>query len=512
MMKPNVERNQIRHRCIRANPLAGPQSRFKVQTTSRVFGGPSCSETRGQRIQRRPHFVEVPDTFRVQVGDLKSLAADFRDKPLMVQKMQRVADRLPGHAQLFGKILLPDPLPRDQRIVGNRFEHPVIDLIDQIGCGVERYHCIGILEFGIPNSIANPGPCQMSTATATRLEPRGWFRQQENCDIGEQRPSRSAARQIHTGQFMTLLLDIRYPLWMKEEDLRDILQPQLPGVTIKCGPLTGPDPEIDMVAVVRLYPGVAAHLPNLKLVQKLGAGVDGIVRDPDLPAHVRVARLRPDAAAQEIAEYCVAYVLRDQRNLDFHADNATKGQWQQKAPRRSPDTRVGVLGLGHIGARTAKAFSSLGFQVLGWSRTAKSIDGVDCRHGDDTLADILAQCDYIASVLPSTPRTRNFFDADRLALLKPGAVLINVGRGDLIVEEDLVAALDAGHIGGAVLDVFRLEPLPADHAFWAHDRITVTPHVSGWHLDGGLGDVAENYRRLASGQALLHEVNRTEGY
>lgn len=311
---------------------------------------------------------------------------------------------------------------------------------------------------------------------------------------------------------MTLLLDIRYALWMKEEDLRDILQPLLPDVTIKCGPPKSADTDIVMLAAVKLHPGVATHLPNLKLVQKLGAGVDGIVRDPDLPAHVRVTRLRPDAAALEIAEYCVAYVLRDQRNLDFHAGNAAKGQWQQKAPRRTPSTRVGVLGLGHIGARTAKAFSSLGFQVMGWSRTAKSIDGVDCRHGDDALTDILTQCDYIASVLPSTPRTRDFFDADRLALLKPGAVLINVGRGDLIVEEDLVSALDRGHLGGAVLDVFRQEPLPADHAFWSHDKITITPHVSGWRLDDGLGDVAENYKRLSSGQALLHEVDRTEGY
>jgi len=311
---------------------------------------------------------------------------------------------------------------------------------------------------------------------------------------------------------MALLLDIRYPLWMQEAALRDVLQPLLPGVTIKCGPLTSEDTDIVMVAVVKLHPGVAAHLPNLKLVQKLGAGVDGIVRDPDLPAHVRVTRLRPDAAAREIAEYCAAYVLRDQRNLDFHATGAANGQWLQKAPRRTPETRVGVLGLGHIGARTAKVFAALGFQVMGWSRTAKSIDGVDCRYGDEALTEILAQCDYVASVLPSTPRTRDFFNAERLALLKPSAVLINVGRGDLIVEDDLVTALDAGHLAGAVLDVFRQEPLPADHEFWSHDKITVTPHVSGWHLDGGLDDVAENYKRLVSGQALLHEVNRTEGY
>ena len=165
------------------------------------------------------------------------------------------------------------------------------------------------------------------------------------------------------------------------------------------------------------------------------------------------ARLRPDAPAHEIAEYCVAYVLRDQRNLRFHDDKATQNAWQQKAPRRTPDTCVGVLGLGHIGSRTAHYFAALGFRVIGWSRSPKTIEGVDCRHGDAALAELLPDCDYIASVLPSTPNTRDLFDADRLSSLKPGAVLINVGRGDLIVEEDLISALDAGSLGGAVLDV-----------------------------------------------------------
>lgn len=313
-------------------------------------------------------------------------------------------------------------------------------------------------------------------------------------------------------RFMTLLLDIRFPEWMQEDDLRDFLAPHLPGIPIKCGIDGESMPDVVMLATVRLFPGVAKALPNLKLIQKLGAGVDGIVRDQSLPAHVRVARLRPDAPAHEIAEYCVAYVLRDQRNLRFHDDKATQNAWQQKAPRRTPDTCVGVLGLGHIGSRTAHYFAALGFRVIGWSRSPKTIEGVDCRHGDAALAELLPDCDYIASVLPSTPNTRDLFDADRLSSLKPGAVLINVGRGDLIVEDDLISALDAGSLGGAVLDVFRKEPLPSDHPFWSNDKITVTPHVSGWHLDGGLEDVAENYKRLVAGEELLHEVNRVEGY
>jgi glyoxylate/hydroxypyruvate reductase A len=173
---------------------------------------------------------------------------------------------------------------------------------------------------------------------------------------------------------------------------------------------------------------------------------------------------------------------------------------------------VGILGLGQIGSHTARAFAALGFQVLGWSRSPKFVEGVDCRHGPDALAPLLGVCDYAISMLPSTPATRDLFDAGMLAALKPGAWLINVGRGDLIVEADLLAALDGGRLAGAVLDVFREEPLPPDHPFWRHPRITITPHVSGWRLTGGLEQVAENYRRLQAGDPILHEVDRDAGY
>ena len=150
--------------------------------------------------------------------------------------------------------------------------------------------------------------------------------------------------------------------------------------------------------------------------------------------------------------------------------------------------------------------------MLGWSRSPKDIAGVDCRHGPAALAPLLGLCDYAISVLPATAATRGLFDAGILAAMKPGAWLINVGRGDLIVEADLLAALDGGRLAGAVLDVFRDEPLPRDHSFWSHPKITITPHVSGWRLTGGLEDVAENYRRLRDGRPLLHEIDRGAGY
>ncbi len=311
---------------------------------------------------------------------------------------------------------------------------------------------------------------------------------------------------------MALLIDVQAPDWMTDEALRDFLRPLLPGVDIRCAAAPGAAAEIDMLACVKLAPGLARELPRLRLVQKLGAGVDAIVGDPELDARVRVARLRPETAAREIAEYCLAQVLGEQRNLRFHAARQGARIWEARPPRPAPDTNVGVLGVGQIGGQVAGAFAALGFRVFGWSRSPKAIEGVDCRHGPAALAPLLGICDFAISVLPSTAATRGLFDAGVLAAMKPGAWLVNVGRGDAIVEADLVAALDSGALAGAVLDVFREEPLPAAHPLSRHANITLTPHVSGWHLTGGLEDVAENYRRLQDGRPLLHEIDRDAGY
>lgn len=311
---------------------------------------------------------------------------------------------------------------------------------------------------------------------------------------------------------MALLIDIRQPSWMADEDLRDRLAPALPGVAVHCGDQAAGLEDVVMVATSALRPGLAARLPKLRLVQKLGAGVETMLRAPDLPPSVRVARLKTDEAAAEIAEYCVAYVLRDQRNIEAHARDAAEGIWRPIAPRAAPATTIAVLGLGHIGGRVATTFAQLGFRVTGWSRTPKSLPGVACVSGMAALDDAIADADYVASILPATPATDGLFNAARLARMKPSAVLINAGRGGLIVDADLLSALDAGRLGGAVLDVFQEEPLPRDHPYWRHPKVTVTPHVSGWRVDSGLDDVAENYRRLVDGRPLLHEVDRMTGY
>lgn len=311
---------------------------------------------------------------------------------------------------------------------------------------------------------------------------------------------------------MSLLIDTNAPDWMQNDALKERLSPLLPGVDVHCGGDDFDPSSILMLATAGLVPGQVAVLPNLRLVQKLGAGVESIVADPDLAPEVRVTRLKPGGQAREIAEYCVGYVLRAIRNMDLHAKDQARSLWNPTAPMESSWITIGILGLGLIGGRTARAFSGLDFRALGWSRTQKDIDGVECRHGDNALPGLLSECDFVASVLPSTPATRDLFDARTLAFMKPSATLINVGRGDLIVDDDLLVALEAGHLGHAVLDVFRTEPLARGHAFWTHPNITVTPHVSGWHLGDGLDDVAENYKRLVGGEPLLQQVDRVAGY
>lgn len=311
---------------------------------------------------------------------------------------------------------------------------------------------------------------------------------------------------------MALLIDVGMPEWMTDDVLQDEILKILPDADLRLHGDMGNAGDIKMLATTRLRPELPAQLPNLQLVQKLGAGVDTMVSNPSLPEHVRITRLKPDAPAREIAEYCVAYVLRGQRNMAFHDANQADAKWEPVAPRRTPETKVGVLGMGHIGGRTAKMFAALEFQVIGWSRSPKYTDGIDCRWGPDALPELLGECDYVCSILPSTEQTRGLFNAEILAAMKPGSMLINAGRGDLIVEDDLVAALDEGPISHAVLDVVPVEPLPPGHPFWAHPAITITPHVSGWHLGDALNDVAENYRRLTAGDPLLHEVDRARGY
>jgi glyoxylate/hydroxypyruvate reductase A len=311
---------------------------------------------------------------------------------------------------------------------------------------------------------------------------------------------------------MALLIDIKQSDWMTDTHLRDVLLSIYPLGDIRCGQSPGNLDDIEMLVVSTYFEGEALRYPNLKLIQKAGAGVESIIADSSIPESVQVARLRSSVPAVEMAEYCLAAVFQEQRHFRQHRDNQAVSTWQPMEPKESSKTTVAILGLGLIGCIIANRFLDNRFKVTGWSRSPKQLSGIRCYSGMDQLPELLAEADYVISILPSTPETKGLFDQQRFSDMKESAVLINVGRGDLVNEADLVQALDNAELSHAILDVMQVEPLPKSSLMWRHAGITITPHVSGWHLGDAIYDIAENFRQLEKELPLLHLVDRQLGY
>ncbi len=250
--------------------------------------------------------------------------------------------------------------------------------------------------------------------------------------------------------------------------------------------------------------------PRLKAVLNMWAGVEKIVGNPTLTAPL--TRMVEPGLTEGMTDWVCAHVLRHHTGLDRHL--ALKpGEWPQWHPPLSRHRKVGVLGLGELGADAARMLAALRFDVAGWSRSPKSVPGVSCLHGDEGLAAILSRSEILVLLLPFTPRTETLMNTDRLALMPQGAVLVNPGRGQLIDDDALLAALDAGRLSHATLDVFRQEPLPDDHPFRTHPKVTVTPHIASVTRTETAADaLIEQIARLSRGEAPLHIVDRARGY
>ncbi|PVH29010.1 2-hydroxyacid dehydrogenase [Pararhodobacter oceanensis] len=250
---------------------------------------------------------------------------------------------------------------------------------------------------------------------------------------------------------------------------------------------------------------------NCRLVQSLWAGVERIAPNPTLTQPL--CRMVDPGLTQGMVEYVVGHVLRAHLGVEAVKSAQRARDWAPVIPPLASERPVAILGLGALGAACGRALVGLGFQVLGWSRTARQIDGITCYHGTAGLRDVLEKAEIVVTLLPATAGTENTLNADTLALLPRGAAIINPGRGSLIDDDALLAALDSGQIGHATLDVFRSEPLPQDHRYWAHPNVTVTPHIAADTRPGTAARVvAENIRRMLTGDPLLNLVDRSAGY
>lgn len=253
-----------------------------------------------------------------------------------------------------------------------------------------------------------------------------------------------------------------------------------------------------------------APYTRCKAVLNLWAGVERIVGNPTLTQPL--CRMVDPALTQGMVEWVTGHVLRHHLGMDRHIVNPGH-VWAPEPPPLATERRVAMLGLGELGRACAAMLVTLGFAVQGWSRSPRSVPGIACHHGDDGLQAALTGAEIVVTLLPATPETENLLDARRLGWLAPGAAVVNPGRGTLIDDAALLAALEAGQVGHATLDVFRVEPLPADHPFWAHPRVTVTPHVAAETRPASASRVvAENIRRGEAGEPLLHLVDRARGY
>ena len=293
----------------------------------------------------------------------------------------------------------------------------------------------------------------------------------------------------------------------------DALRAAAPGVPVWTDADTAPADAVEAILAWRMKPGILPRFPSLRVLCSTGAGVDKLVTVPDLPAGLPVTRVVDPAQATEIAQYVLACVLQHTRDLPRYAQQQAQALWLRHPVRPAAHCRVGVLGLGAVGRTIAAACRAVGYPVAGWSRSARAVDGVACAHGMAALPGFLAQTDILVCVLPLTDETRGLLDRRTLSMLPRGAYLVNVGRGEHVVEADLHALLDAGHLAGAALDVFEREPPLPEDWIWSHPQVRATPHIAAQALaETVAAQCLDALHRAREGRPQPHAVDRGLGY
>jgi glyoxylate/hydroxypyruvate reductase len=287
-----------------------------------------------------------------------------------------------------------------------------------------------------------------------------------------------------------------------------------PSLEIRLFPDTGNPAEIEAAVVWTAHDMMELRrYPNLKLIVSMGAGVDHLLRAPGPPPGIPVARLKDVLLTSAMAEWVLLNVLRFHRQDPEYRALQQRKEWLELSAPSTSERRIGILGIGELGSASARVLTALGFPVMGWSRSAKALPGVQTFHGADGLMAMAAKTDILICLLPLTPETRGVLNAKLLSALPRGAYVINGARGGHMVAEDMLAALNSGHIAGAALDVFEPEPLPSESPFWSHPKVFLTPHAASITIPSSVApQVVENIHNMRARRPLINLVDFSLGY
>ncbi len=297
------------------------------------------------------------------------------------------------------------------------------------------------------------------------------------------------------------------------EPWREAFARELPRIPFRVWPDSGPLESVRYALVWKPPRGFLARFPNLKAILALGAGVDPIPTDPALPKGVPLLRLVDVGFPRQMADYAMYAVLHFQRRMREIGELQRQARWNQLDPFFTREFPVGVMGLGVIGAVVAQRLAACGYSVAGWARSPRQLDGIEVFAGSEAFSKFLSRSRVVINALPLTPSTENILDAAAFASMPMGGYVVNIGRGAHVADRDLIAALDSGQLNGAMLDVFREEPLPSSHPFWRHPKIVVTPHVAAPTIASEVqAQVIENIRRLERGDPPIGLVDIARGY
>lgn len=260
-------------------------------------------------------------------------------------------------------------------------------------------------------------------------------------------------------------------------------------------------------------PGIFKEFPALKTISSLGAGVDHLLKDPDIPAQINIVRIIDPQLSQDMFEFALAVIMSRLKNLHHFRENQLQKVWKKKRYLRMDQVMIGIMGTGVIGHHVASNLQRVGFSVSAWSRSEGQPTAYKKYSGGKQLENFLQNTDILICLLPLTPDTKGILNKKHLGMLPKGAWVVNLGRGGHVMEPDLIEMLDNGHLAGANLDVFAEEPLPEEHPFWGHPKIFITPHIASLTDPESVApQIIENYRRTMQNEPLLNLVDRKKGY